>query len=386
MFSRKVILYTAGRTARKWLTHAAQTAILLQAGPSSERYAELEMLYYSAFVLLFAAATLFAQEQVETLRSNSTLVLVPTLVTTTSEGNLAFTMKAEDFSLSDDGVPQQLHLEGATHEPVAMVVLMQTGGAAPKEFSNYAGISVMLENALSAVPYRVSLVTFDSHPEDRWPFTNDANNLRDAFVRPMPGNGGDAVLEAVTYGLDWFEDQHPPGRRIILLISDQHFHGSDDMLRQITQRLAETNTTIYSLSFNAQKTYLKDELKHSSPPNPPLFFAPDHGAILGTFNLGRPLYQALKAMQGNAAQGIAALSGGTYMPFNNRKDLEQHLLAFANDLNNRYILSFQPSNSKEGLHSITVTLPQHPELQVIARAAYWHAASPEKIYIPVKTY
>ncbi len=344
------------------------------------------MLYYSAFVLLFSAAMLFAQERVETLRSNSTLVLVPTLVTTTSEENLAYTLKADDFSLSDDGVPQQLHLEGATHEPVAMVVLMQTGGAAPKQFSNYAGISVMLENALSAVPYRVSLVTFDSHPEDRWPFTNDANNLRDAFVTPMPGNGGEAVLEAVTYGLDWFEDQHPPGRRVILLISDQHFHGSDDMLRQITQRLAETNTTIYSLSFNAQKTYLKDELKHSSPPNPPLFFAPDHGAILGTFNLGRPLYQALKAMQGNAAQGMAALSGGTYMPFNNRKDLEQHLLAFANDLNNRYILSFQPSNSKEGLHSIRVTLPQHPELQVIARAAYWHAASPEKIHIPVKTY
>ena len=344
------------------------------------------MLYYSAFVLLLCAATLSAQEQVKTLHSNSTLVLVPTRVTTTSDGDLAYALKAEDFSLSDDGVPQQLSLENATREPVAMVVLMQTGGAAPKQFSNYAGISTMLENALSPVPYSISLVTFDSRPEDRWPFSHDANSLRGAFVNPVTGDGGGAVLDAITYGLDWFEDQHPRGRRIILLISDERFHGSEDALRQITQRLAESNTTIYSLSFNAQKAYLKDELKHSSPPNPPLFFAPDHGAILGTFNLGRPLNQALKAMQGNAAQGIAALSGGTYMPFDDRKGLEQHLLAFANDLNNRYILSFQPSNSMEGLHSIKVTLPQHADLQVTARAAYWHASPPKKIDAPVESH
>ena len=74
------------------------------------------------------------------------------------------------------------------------------------------------------------------------------------------------------------------------------------------------------------------------------------------------------------------------MPFNDRKDLEQYLLAFANDLNNRYILSFYPSNSNEGLHSINVTLPQHADLQVTARAAYWHAAPPEKIHAPVESH
>ena len=335
------------------------------------------MRYTAALALLFCIVPLLAQNEVDTLRSNSTLVLVPTLVTTTADGSLAYTLKAEDFSLTDDGVPQKLHMEDATHEPIALVVLLQTGGAAPRQFSDYAGVSTMLQNALSAVPYRISLVTFDSQPEDRWPFSNDAGNLRDAFVKPTPGDSGGAVLKAITYGLDWFEDQRPPGRRILLLISDERFQAPADKLRQMTQRLAETNTTIYSLSFNAQKTYLKDELKHSSPANPPLFFAPDHGAILGTFNLGRPLLQAWKAMQGNAAQGVAALSGGTYMPFDSRKDLEHHLLVLANDLNNRYILSFQPSSNTAGLHSIAVTLPRHPELQVTARTAYWHSDAQE---------
>ena len=117
-------------------------------------------------------------------------------------------------------------------------------------------------------------------------------------------------------------------------------------------------------------------MKHSSPANPPLFFAPDHPPIGCTFNLDRPLRQALSAMQGNAAEGVAALSGGTYMPFNNRNDLELQLTGFANDLHSRYILSFQPTSTSPGLHSLQVTLPQHPELHATARTAYWHAASP----------
>ena len=313
-------------------------------------------------------------QQTETLRTSSTLVLVPTRITTTSDAALNITLHAEDFTLTDNGVPQKLHLEEASREPLAVIVLLQTGGAAPRQFANYAGISSLLEYALGSVPYRVSLITFDGEPEDRWPFSSDATNLRDAFLKPKPGNEGAAVLDAIDYGLDWFDDQHPRGRRLILLISDEHFHASDDALRQMTQRLAETNTTIYSLSFNAQKTYLKDELKHSSPENPPLFLSPDHPPLLHTFNLDRPLRQALSAMQANAAEGVAALSGGTYMPFTNRTDLELQLTTFANDLSNRYILSFQPTNPTVGLHSLQVTLPQHPELHATARTAYWHAA------------
>lgn len=323
---------------------------------------------------LLLVATLCGQ-QPDTLQTTSTLVLVPTLVQASSGADLVHALTVKDFVVTDNGVPQQLHLEEATLEPLAVVVLLQTGGAAPRQFANYAGIGTMLQNAFGSVRYHISLVTFDSQPEDRWSFTDDATRLQEAFLKPRPGDGGAAVLNAIEYGLDWFDDQHPGGRRLILLISDEHFHAGHDALRHTTQRLTETNTTIYSLSFNPEKTWLKDEFVHGSPENPPLFFAPDHPAIVHTFNLDRPLRMALGAMQTNAAQGVAALSGGTYMPFNNRGDLEQQLLGLANDLSNRYILSFEPSNSSQGLHSLQVTLPKHPELHITARSAYWNAAA-----------
>ena len=46
-----------------------------------------------------------------TLTSNSTLVLVPALVREKKSGQLIFTLKADDFVLTDDGVPQKLTLE-----------------------------------------------------------------------------------------------------------------------------------------------------------------------------------------------------------------------------------------------------------------------------------
>lgn len=326
---------------------------------------------YPVALVAVLLTVLLRGQQPDTLRTNSTLVLVPTLVTAASSREIVHTLTANDFLLTDNGVPQKLRLEESIREPLAVVVLLQTGGAAPRQFSSYA----MLQNAFGSVPYRISLVTFDSKPEDRWSFTKDAGYLRDAFLKPTPGDNGNAVLDALEYGLDWFDDQHPPGRRLMVLVSDERFRAKEDALRQVTERLAKTNTTVYSLSFNSQKTWLKDEFTHGRPENPPLFFAPDHGAILHTFNVDGPLRIALGALQANAAQGIAALSGGTYMPFNNRGDLEQQLLALANDLNNRYMLSFEPSDHSGGLHSITITMPHHPDLRVTSRPGYWNASS-----------
>jgi hypothetical protein len=45
-----------------------------------------------------------------TLTSNTTIVLVPALVTTES-GEPVYTLKAQDFTATDDGIPQKLTLE-----------------------------------------------------------------------------------------------------------------------------------------------------------------------------------------------------------------------------------------------------------------------------------
>jgi hypothetical protein len=73
-----------------------------------------------AFHSLDAVAQTTASSASQSLLSTrSTLVLVPALVRTRA-GKMVFTLKADDFTLTDDGIPQKLTLEQDTgSEPLA---------------------------------------------------------------------------------------------------------------------------------------------------------------------------------------------------------------------------------------------------------------------------
>src|ERR1700722_12227572 len=64
-----------------------------------------------------------------TLQTGTSLVVVPALVQTTAK-ELVFSLTADDFTLTDNGVPQRVTLETDSARPLSLVVLMQTGGAA----------------------------------------------------------------------------------------------------------------------------------------------------------------------------------------------------------------------------------------------------------------
>ncbi len=44
-----------------------------------------------------------------------------------------------------------------------------------------------------------------------------------------------------------------------------------------------------------------------------------------------------------------------------------------NHIRNSYILSFPPTSTEPGLHTIKVLLAHHPEMVVSARTSYWAA-------------
>ena len=104
--------------------------------------------------------------QAPTLSAQSTLVLVPALVRNKA-GQLIYTLKASDFALTDDGVPQKLRLEQDTdREPLALVVDIEGGGQAARELEigKFSGISSMLDAIVGGVPHRIAVVGFDSSP------------------------------------------------------------------------------------------------------------------------------------------------------------------------------------------------------------------------------
>ena len=338
----------------------------------------LGVLRFGVLAALGGAA--FAQT---TLHTTTTLVVVPTLVQTAGKEPV-FSLTAGDFTLTDNGIPQKVTLEEETKRPLSLVVLMQTGGVARGQFASCAGLETMLASLLGGAPNKVSIVNFDSQPEAASPFTSDVAQWRDAIDHPDQGNSGAAIFDAIAFGLELLKKEPASNRRAILLIGQERDDGSKTSMKEIVRDLGEANTSVYSITFSAEKTTAKQDLKYPHV-NPPISITPSDGSIKpyndparpfqGYFDLGAPLKLIFGAMQKNLSAEVADLSGGEAGSFDNKNELDSVLDRISSHIRNSYILTFQPTSTEPGLHAIRVQLRHHPEMIVSARTSYWAADS-----------
>ena len=376
-----------------------------------------------------------------TLSTRSTLVLVPALVRSKT-GALIFTLNADDFTLTDDGIPQKLKLEqDSGAEPLALVVVIEIGGAGAREFNKYSSIAPplapMLESIVGNVPHKVAVVAFDSQPTLLTDFTSNLDAATDSIRSLIPGctrqhhldncasplaihniglgDNGAAILDTLSFSVDLLRKQPPEYRRAILLISETLDRGSHLTLEDALRAISDTNTVIYSIGFSTGKSeaahYAARELPtqptgrqvasgivlenhHPNPPHGCMGQDPDpdpdatHNKAIQAYDcltqLVPPLafakMAAIAATDGlrrNIPETVAHLTGGEYFNLTDAKNLDRDLAAISNHIPNRYVLSFQPQSPHPGLHAITLQLKNYPGLRVTARNSYW--ADPESV-------
>lgn len=234
---------------------------------------------------ILCAATASAQtpntaEQSPFLRSQTNVVLVPALVRTKT-GALVYTLKADDFVLTDDGVPQKLTLDSDTgNEPLSLVVVIETGGAGTRQFQNYERfvppLAPMLPSIIGNVYHRVAIVKFDSRPNLIQNFTGDLDEAettlraistgcsrhdqydtcseREAPHNKPTGDNGAAILDSLEFAVNLLRTEPPNYRRAILLVSETADRGSKTNLDEAVRAITETNTTIYAIGFSTAKS------------------------------------------------------------------------------------------------------------------------------------
>jgi VWFA-related protein len=383
----------------------------------------------------FSGAQSPPDNQVSIFTTQTTVVMVPALVRTRT-GEMVYTLSAGDFKLTDDGVPQALKLErDSGGEPLALVVVLEVGGAGARAFQKYDRIAPPLAPMLAAlvgnVPHRVAVVTFDSEPALLQPFTQNLdqasaalNSLAPGCTRqqhydnctgPNPihdiplGDNGAAILDSLAFAVNLLRAQPTAYRRAILLISETVDRGSRTTVEQAVRAVTDSNTTIYSIAFSTAKSesahYAHRQLPlspeavapgrgmafenpHPNPPNGCMGQDPDPDPDAPTSKWSQfydcmaqlvpPLTFAkmaaiatTKSLQGNVPATVARLTGGEYFKLGDEKNLEHDLAAISNHLPNRYILSFHPQSPHPGLHTLRLKLPNYPDLEITARAHYW---------------
>ncbi len=307
------------------------------------------------------------------IQVQSNLVVVPASVRN-AEGDLVYSLTADDFSVRDNGVEQKIVLENEVEQrPLALVVAIQTGGNGARQQGYLSGLSTMIENIVGNVPHQVALVAFGDESSLIAGFSPSLDSIKEKLKHPPSVGSGSAILDAVAFSLQLLDEQPKQYRRAIVLISEMRDHGSKTRQKEIIQAIGKSNTAIYSVAFSPAKTQFKDALTGPGGVNKPFTYNVFLPPIVGYFNLKPVMDMAINGMRSNAAEEMAGLSGGEYIRFDNKREFDSNLNTIANDLPNRYLLSFQPSSPQPGLHVIEVQLKKHPEWSVTARTRYWAA-------------
>jgi VWFA-related protein len=347
-----------------------------------------------AFLLCLSLACVAQETKTgpPTLTVHSNLVMVPVFVTT-KDGNVVFELKADDFIVTDNGVPQSASLEQDTDsQPLALAIVVETGGAGARHLKDYQELDSILDALVGDVEHRVALIGFDSTPRLIVPFSPKTSDASGALADLPEGDRGAAVLDAVAFAVEQLREQPASYRRAILLLSETIDQGSKTTLNDALRLISDTNTTIYSFAFSSTHAAVSHEASKFSSNEP----GPAHGCfshegadpeyeghyskqVLDCISqLAPPLrlatmtfLTARNALRTNTAQSIAELTGGEFRPFHNAKDLKAGLIAVSNDVPNYYLLSFRPTDATPGLHALHVEAKDRPQLVMRARTEYW---------------
>ena len=333
-----------------------------------------------------------------TITVKANLVVVPALVRTKS-GELIYTLKADDFILTDNGAVQKLRLEEDTgNQPLAMVIVVQTGGDAAVHLDQYQHLGPVLDNMLGGVEHRVAVVGFDSTPILLHGFTPNLDFVTHSLDILDPGDKKAAVFDAIVAAVNQLRQQPTTYRRAILLLSQTTDDGSRTALVDALRAISDTNTVIYSVGFHTTGTDVGGEAAKFNDDTP----GPQHGCFsrdLGVDDDGNPIkptesagaqdlncaeellpplrlahmaeIAARHALKRNISESVAQLTGGEYFQFKNVKTLDHDLFTIANHIPNRYVLTFHPQSPTPGFHSIVLKLRDESKLSVDARNGYW---------------
>ena len=298
-----------------------------------------------------------------TLRITTQEVLVPTLVEKRG-GGIVYGLKGDDFLLEDNGVPQKVHVqEEMDTAPVSLVVAVEQGGMSVLEFDKVAKLGPLLDLFLSDPRSQAALIGFDSQPHLIRDYTHSSDDLNEALKTMEPGDGGDAILDTISYAVDLLQSEPKEFRRVLLLISEERDHGSKHTkVEQVIQKIGQSDVLVLTVSFSPVQAEFAHDIKDSGENR--------------TMSMVSALVALVQAFKKNVTKEIALMSGGEYTTFTNDKKFEARVVEEAKHARNRYLLTFRPTNPSPGLHTLKVRLAQDYGAHIVARADYWVGEEP----------
>jgi len=291
------------------------------------------------FSLALAVPTLTAMPGLPTFRSEADLVRL-NVVVLDPQGRPVTGLSAKDFSVLEEGQPQELELFARASEPgqdealtLDLGMLFDTSESMLKELRLSQEAAARF---LEAIPRARDLLTvfFD---QDIRISRYDSENQQGLFERiwKAKGGGNTALYDAIAVYLSRVDDR--PGRKVLVLFSDGEDSTSTLTINDVRELLKASPVTIYAIGFR------------------------------GAFSTG-----SSRQVSANAVMyQLAHMTGGALYNPSSSADLDDIYAKILGDLNSQYVLGYAPSNAKrDGRFRKLKVLVKDKRLRVRCREGY----------------
>ena len=188
-------------------------------------------------------------QEVEVLKINTNLVTVP-VIATTADGTYVPDLQQNEFSVSEDGVKQELAFFATVSAPFHVVLLLDTSASTQDKLGLIQRAAVAFVEQLQSAD-RVKVISFDSQVHELGDFTNDRAELRDAINKTVSGRGT-KLYDAFDMALSSIRTIQ--GRKAIVLFSDGvDWHSDEATFDSTLNWLDEEGVIVYPIRFETRE-------------------------------------------------------------------------------------------------------------------------------------
>jgi Ca-activated chloride channel family protein len=262
---------------------------------------------------------------------------------TDSNGATVGGLSREDFSVNEDGRPQQISVfERQSELPLNLVLAIDTSGSVHKDMAQEADAARRFAHAILRPQDQMSLLQFATVVRELTPFTNKVAQI-DHGLGELRGDWATALYDAIYLGSERLGVKQ--GRKVLILVSDGDDTAKNTTYAQALEEALRNEVMIYSIIDVPIEASAGRDL------------GGEHALItLAEQTGGKSFYES---------------DGG----------LDKAFARVSDDLRTQYLLGYYPKNQEPGrsFHRIQVSIPRAaPEAFNIRHKTGYYMDAPAK--------
>lgn len=189
------------------------------------------------------------QDDAEVEKVDTNLVSIPVVVSDRA-GVYVPDMRKEEFTLLEDGVPQEVAFFSTVTQPFTVVLMLDTSASTEEKLKDIRRAAIAFVGGLQAKD-RVKVMSFDDEVRDLSPFTSDQEKIGRAIQAVRAGKGT-KLYDAMQTALTALKNDKGRRKAVVIFTDGVDFRSESFGYVNNIRALEESGAIIYPIRYNTR--------------------------------------------------------------------------------------------------------------------------------------